>query len=92
SFDSVLVVTIQADAFEFEIGELSKIIKQELVIVEPNLVIEVTPTDTPENVMELGVQEGIIKALYAAHNGVYTMSASIPDLVETSNNIAKVSN
>jgi len=26
----------------------------------------------------------------AVHNGVYTMSASVPDLVETSNNLAKV--
>ncbi|MDA7716986.1 aminoacyl-histidine dipeptidase, partial [bacterium] len=90
SFATVVVDTIQAEAFEFETGELAKIIKQELAITEPNLVIEVTATDIPKNVMELGVQEGIIKALYAAHNGVYTMSASIPNLVETSNNIAKV--
>lgn len=90
SFATVVVDKIQAEAFEFETGELSKIIQKELAITEPNLVIEVTAIATPDNVMELGVQEGIIKALYAAHNGVYTMSASIPDLVETSNNIAKV--
>ena len=36
------------------------------------------------------LQEKFLKALYAAHNGVYTMSAAIPDLVETSNNIARV--
>ncbi|NNE76289.1 MAG: M20/M25/M40 family metallo-hydrolase, partial [Pricia sp.] len=29
--------------------------------------------------------------IYAAHNGVYAMSAAIPELVETSNNIARVS-
>jgi dipeptidase D len=28
--------------------------------------------------------------MYAAHNGVYSMSADFDDLVETSNNIAKV--
>jgi hypothetical protein len=28
--------------------------------------------------------------MYAAHNGVYRMSADFDDLVETSNNIAKV--
>jgi hypothetical protein len=28
--------------------------------------------------------------MYAAHNGVYGMSADFDDLVETSNNIAKV--
>lgn len=90
SFATVVIDTVQTKAFEFEIGELIKIIKAELSVTEPELNVEVSAVDLPENVMELGVQEGIIKALYAAHNGVYTMSASIPDLVETSNNIAKV--
>jgi dipeptidase D len=40
--------------------------------------------------MELGVQEGILRAIYAAHNGVYRMSADMDDLVETSNNVARV--
>ncbi len=90
SFALIAVDGIQQEAFEFEMNELIKTIKTELVITEPKLDIEVNKTDVPQNVMELGVQEGIVKALYAAHNGVYTMSASISDLVETSNNIAKV--
>ncbi|GAA4276350.1 aminoacyl-histidine dipeptidase [Aquimarina mytili] len=90
SFATVVVDAIQAEAFEFEIGELSKTIKSELTIVDPDLQIEVVKTGLPAQVMDLGVQEGVLKALYAAHNGVYTMSASISDLVETSNNIAKV--
>ena len=40
--------------------------------------------------MGLGAQEKLIKAIYAAHNGVYAMSAAIDGLVETSNNIARV--
>ncbi|MBG6128888.1 dipeptidase D [Aquimarina sp. EL_43] len=90
SFAIVVVDTVQAKAFEFEIGELSKTIQNELSIADPDLTIEINTTDLPAQVMELGVQEGVIKALYAAHNGVYAMSASIPDLVETSNNIAKI--
>lgn len=90
SFAIVVVDAVQAKAFEFEIGELSKTIQNELSIADPDLTIEINTTDLPEQVMELGVQEGVIKALYAAHNGVYAMSASIPDLVETSNNIAKI--
>jgi dipeptidase D len=31
-----------------------------------------------------------VRAMYAAHNGVYGMSADFDELVETSNNIAKV--
>ncbi len=90
SFATIVIDAIQVEAFEFEMAELSKTIKQELAIVDPDLQIEVSKTDLPTHIMDLGVQEGILKALYAAHNGVYTMSASIPDLVETSNNIAKV--
>lgn len=40
--------------------------------------------------MQKDAQEEMVKAIYAAHNGVYAMSASIPDLVETSNNVARV--
>jgi dipeptidase D len=40
--------------------------------------------------MDLGVQEGLLRSIYAAHNGVYRMSADMADLVETSNNIARV--
>ena len=32
----------------------------------------------------------LVRALYTAHNGVYRMSADFDNLVETSNNIAKV--
>ena len=35
-------------------------------------------------------QKLLIQAVYAAHNGVYRMSPAIEDLVETSNNIAKI--
>ncbi len=90
SFASIVIDSVHQEAFEYEINELIATIKKELAVTEPHLSIAVTTTVLPETVIELGVQEGIIKALYAAHNGVYTMSASIPDLVETSNNIAKV--
>jgi len=55
---------------------------------ESNAII--SKSELPKKVMDLGVQEGVARALYAAVNGVYRMSADIPDLVETSNNIARV--
>ena len=57
--------------------------RQELEII-------ITETETPQKIMDLGVQEGLTKALYAALNGVYRMSPDISDLVETSNNVARV--
>ena len=77
-------------AFMDDMKTLADEIKTELKTMEPDLVIEVSKIDTPEKVMDLGVQEGLTRALYAAWNGVFRMSADIPDLVETSNNVARV--
>jgi len=69
---------------------MSNAIKKELKTMEPHLDIIISKCEAPEQIMDLGVQEGITRAIYAAINGVYRMSADIPDLVETSNNIARV--
>ena len=65
-------------------------IKTEFKTMEPNLAIEIVKSDLPEKVMDLGVQEGLLRSIYTAQNGVYRMSADMEDLVETSNNIARV--
>ncbi|MDB4121423.1 aminoacyl-histidine dipeptidase [Algibacter sp.] len=86
----VAIDAIHEDAFLLEIGLLSAAIKKELKTMEPDLDISVSKVDTPNKIMDLGVQEGLTRALYGALNGVYRMSADIPELVETSNNIARV--
>jgi dipeptidase D len=86
----VAIDAIHEAAFEFEIKDLSDTIKAEFKTMEPDLEIIVSKTETPKKIMDLGVQEGVTRALYAAWNGVYRMSADIPNLVETSNNIARV--
>jgi dipeptidase D len=69
---------------------LSKTIKKEYKTMEPDLKMVFNETDLPKSVMPYEAQAQLLKALYAAHNGVYRMSADIKDLVETSNNIARV--
>ena len=90
SFATVVVDKVQQEAFEFEFNTLSKTIQKEFETLESSLEIELSQVALPAKVMELGVQEGFTKALYAAHNGVYRMSPDIEGLVETSNNIARV--
>jgi len=90
SFANVAIDAVHEKAFEFEMQELSNAIKTELKTMEPNLGINISKIETPENIMDLGIQEGLTRAIYAACNGVYRMSADIPELVETSNNIARV--
>ncbi|MCK8481463.1 aminoacyl-histidine dipeptidase [Psychroserpens algicola] len=86
----VAIDAIHEEAFISEMKTIGDAIKLEYATMEPDLVIEITKTETPKHIMDLGVQEGLTRAIYAALNGVYRMSPDIPDLVETSNNIARI--
>lgn len=90
SVATVIISEIFDEAFVFDMQEVINDIKAEYKTTEPNLAITIEKGELPAKVMELGVQEGLIRALYAALNGVYRMSADMADLVETSNNIARV--
>ena len=90
SVAKIIVAALYDEAFVFDMQEIIDDIKAEYKTTEPNLKIEIAPSDLPSKVMDLGVQEGLLRAIYAAHNGVYRMSADMDDLVETSNNIAKI--
>ena len=91
--ESFALVTIDTASKEFFLSKTSELInniKEEFSTIERNLRIEIQETQLPEKVMEIGVQEGFLKSIYAAFNGVYRMSPDIENLVETSNNIARV--
>lgn len=76
--------------FLSEMNVLVNLIQKEQKRSDPNLEVVFEEIDAPQRVIDLGVQIGILKSIYSAHNGVYRMSPEIPELVETSNNIAKV--
>lgn len=91
--ESVATVVVRSNKEDLLLNvliALSETIKKEYKTMEPELQVEFNKVELPAHVMTQDVQELIVKALYAAHNGVYRMSADIPDLVETSNNIARV--
>lgn len=67
-----------------------KDIKFEYSSLEPLLAIEVNGVDAPTQVIGSQDQNLFLKAIYAAHNGVFRMSPDIDDLVEASNNVARV--
>jgi dipeptidase D len=91
SVAQVAIAPIYDEAFTFDMQEIVNEIKAELKSTEPNLeiVIEKSAT-TPTKVMPPMAQFYMVRSIYAAHNGVYRMSADFDNLVETSNNIAKV--
>jgi len=90
SVAKVIVAGMYDEAYIFDMQEVINDIKTEFKTTEPNLIIEIVKCDLPKKVMDLGVQEGIIRSIYVAHNGVYRMSADMENLVETSNNVARV--
>jgi dipeptidase D len=86
----VAVPTDKKDAFLASIHQSINDIKKEYESIEPNLLIEINDTNTPTSFLTKADQKQIINAIYAAHNGVFRMSPDISDLVEASNNVAKV--
>lgn len=90
SFAKITIDKDKSKAFETTFTSWAETIKAELAINEPELTITMTWIDTPAMVMPKDTQDKVVKAIYTAHNGVYAMSAAISDLVETSNNIARV--
>lgn len=91
--ESYAVVVVEENYktdFEKAISSLGVTIKDELKYTEPQLMVMVKKVDLPSHMMESEAQLGLIKAIYAALNGVYAMSVAMDDLVESSNNIARV--
>ncbi|WP_457611061.1 aminoacyl-histidine dipeptidase [Lutibacter sp.] len=90
SFAVISVYNAKKDTFLKRINKIITEIKEELKTIDPNLDILIAETDTPKKVMTTISQITLLNAIYAAHNGVYRMSNDMEDLVETSNNIARV--
>lgn len=87
---ATLAVNNATDGFEEAFQDWSATLKAELSETEPDLDISLRTIAPVPAVMEHAKARALLRSIYAAHNGVYAMSASIPDLVETSNNIARV--
>jgi len=76
--------------FNTAFEQLIKDIKFELKTTEPTLQIGLQEAPLPNLIMNSDSQIQLINAIYSVSNGVYRMSADIDNLVETSNNLARV--
>jgi dipeptidase D len=91
--ESKAIIAVKEDvleSFQNTVQEVINNIKTEFLTLEPYISIEISPIETPKKVVSLLFQAKLLQAIYATINGVYRMSPDITDLVETSNNIAKV--
>jgi len=90
SVASIVLPLANEANFVADIEKTINDIKAEFHTTEPNLMIELSKRGEFNSVMDAETQTSLVRAIYTAHNGVYRMSADMPDLVETSNNIARV--
>jgi len=86
----VVVDNSNTEAFEQHIKALAENIKTEYKNTDPDLKITFKNAENPEKVMNSEVQKQFVRAIQAAWNGVFRMSPDIANLVETSNNVARV--
>ncbi len=77
-------------AFLAFVENFNATVKAELATMEPNLMVTADKYKKVAKAMDGKIQEKILNALYAVPHGVIKMSADIPELVETSTNLAVV--
>ena len=73
---------------EEAVSVMTKTIKAELKLIDPDLKVTLFPAEAPVQIIPEETARKIVRAVYAAPNGVWAMSASMPGLVETSSNLA----
>ncbi|MBB1150496.1 MULTISPECIES: aminoacyl-histidine dipeptidase [unclassified Myroides] len=93
SVATVVIAQMYDEAFVYDMTQIVEEIKAELHTVDPGLEVifeKLDEAETPKKVMPSMAQYFFVRSMYAAHNGVFRMSPDFDDLVEASNNIAKV--
>lgn len=76
--------------WEQAVADISCHVISELNITDPAAKILVEPATRPAKAMEASFQKQWIRAIYACHNGIYRMSPGVENLVQTSNNLARM--
>ncbi|MCF8299207.1 MAG: aminoacyl-histidine dipeptidase [Saprospiraceae bacterium] len=90
SFADVIVPKEKEQAFLDYLNEYAKIVKDELLSVEPNFKIEAATTTMPSVLIDKKTQDNLLNALYACPHGVMRMSPELVGVPETSTNLAIV--
>lgn len=91
--ESVAVITFDKKheaQIRKNLEEVFNTIKTEFKNTEPAMELQLEQVKTSARAMDTEAQKFFLEAIKNAHNGVYKMSEDMSDLVEASNNIAKV--
>jgi len=90
SFATVAVPNEKADDFKKFMAEQRNTLTAEHGTTDSDMQVLCDAIDTPKHVASADFQSKLLRAVYACPNGIYRMSPDIADLVQTSNNVARV--
>ena len=65
-------------------------IKKEYQTTDPDITLDINKTEIGSHHVDTDFFNQFLKACYTCHNGIYRMSPDVEDLVQTSNNMARV--
>lgn len=91
--EAYAVVTVpdaKADALAALVADLGEKIRFEFRTTEPSLSITIEPAPTPASLIDTTTQNNLLNVLLAVAHGVLAMSRELPNLVETSTNLASI--
>ncbi|MCA9780503.1 MAG: M20/M25/M40 family metallo-hydrolase, partial [Candidatus Eremiobacteraeota bacterium] len=89
SFSKIALPEAQCDAFEHFISQMQDVYDSEYRITDPEGDLNLQ-TAHISKAMSVEDSRKLIAAIYGVPNGIYRMSPDINDLVQTSNNLARV--
>lgn len=90
--ESVALISVRnaGEFIENATNGIKKEILEEFASVEAHLQINIENSTSAEKALSVEDSKKIILVLKSLHNGVYRMSPDVQDLVESSNNVARV--
>lgn len=90
-FKAEVVLTLpkeNVEALKELVADWKAVFEDEYKTIEHNIEFFTEEVPTPEKEVPVEIQDNLINAIYACHNGVVRMIPVYPDVVETSSNLA----
>ncbi len=88
AFATVVVPDSNIKDFEGFIAEYAEKIKESLKEIDPGFSIKIQKTDIPEFLIDEETQNNLFKAVDNCPNGVIAVNKDMPEVIETSTNLA----
>lgn len=87
---SIAIAKDQLESLQNDLNGSKETLKAEYNTTDPNLELSIKEIEYSGNALSVGFAKRLVNAIYATLSGIYRMSPDMEDLVQTSNNLARV--